>query len=30
VQPPYSLYREYRYGKIKLTVFHRSGNEDEA
>ena len=27
--PPYSLYREYRYGKIKLTVYHRSGNEDE-
>ena len=25
---PYSLYREYRYGKIKLSVFHRSGNED--
>ena len=29
VQEPYSLYREYRYGKIKLTVFHRSGNEDD-
>jgi len=28
VQPPYSLYREYRYGKIKLTVYHRSGNEE--
>ena len=28
VQPPYALYREYRYGKIKLTVYHRSGNED--
>jgi 16S rRNA G966 N2-methylase RsmD len=27
VQPPYRLYREYRYGKIKLTVYHRSGNE---
>ena len=26
--PPYQLYREYRYGKIKLTVFHRGGNED--
>ena len=25
---PYSLYREYKYGKIKLTVFHRGGNED--
>ena len=29
VSAPYSLYREYRYGKIKLTVYHRSGNEDE-
>lgn len=28
VAPPYSLYREYRYGKTKLTVYHRSGNED--
>ena len=28
VAPPYSLYREYRYGKIKLSVYHRSGNED--
>jgi len=28
VEAPYSLYREYRYGKIKLTVYHRSGNED--
>ena len=28
VEPPYALYREYRYGKIKLTVYHRSGNED--
>ena len=26
--PPYTLYREYRYGKIKLTVYHRGGNED--
>ena len=25
---PYALYREYRYGKIKLTVYHRGGNED--
>lgn len=25
---PYTLYREYRYGKIKLTVYHRNGNED--
>ena len=24
---PYRIYREYRYGKIKLTVYHRSGNE---
>jgi 16S rRNA (guanine(966)-N(2))-methyltransferase RsmD len=29
VQPPYRLYREYRYGKIKLTVYRRSGNEDD-
>lgn len=28
VAAPYSLYREYRYGKIKLSVYHRSGNED--
>lgn len=26
--PPYSLYRQYRYGKIKLSVYHRGGNED--
>ena len=25
---PYALYREYRYGKIKLAVYHRGGNED--
>ena len=25
---PYALYREYRYGKIQLTVYHRDGNED--
>ena len=25
---PYALHREYRYGKIKLTVYHRDGNED--
>ena len=24
---PYRLYREYRYGKIRLSVYHRSGNE---
>ncbi len=24
---PYSIYREYRYGKIKLTVYHRDGSE---
>ena len=27
VSAPYRLYREYRYGKIKLTVYHRGGNE---
>ena len=26
--PPYELYREYRYGKIKVTVYHRGGNEE--
>jgi 16S rRNA (guanine(966)-N(2))-methyltransferase RsmD len=26
--PPYGIHREYRYGKIKLTVYHRSGNEE--
>ena len=25
---PYRLYREYRYGRIKLTVYHRQGNEE--
>lgn len=25
---PYSLYREYRYGKIRLTVYHRAGSEE--
>lgn len=28
LMPPYSLYRQYRYGKIKLSVYHRGGNED--
>ena len=28
LEAPYRLYREYRYGQIKLTVFHRDGNED--
>ena len=28
VAPPYRLYREYHYGKVKLTLYHRSGNED--
>ena len=27
--PPYEKGREYRYGKIKLTVFHRTGSERE-
>ncbi|MDO4810951.1 MAG: 16S rRNA (guanine(966)-N(2))-methyltransferase RsmD [Eubacteriales bacterium] len=26
--PPYQMYRQYQYGKIKLTVYHRSGNEE--
>jgi len=29
VAEPYLLYRTYRYGKIKLTIYHRKG-EDEA
>ena len=28
VLPPYRLHREYRYGKIKVTVYHRDGNEE--
>ena len=28
VEAPYRLYREYHYGKIKLTVYHRGGGED--
>ncbi len=27
-QAPYRLYREYRYGKIRLTIYHRDGNEE--
>ena len=26
---PYSIYREYRYGKIKVTIYHRGGEEEE-
>lgn len=26
--PPYRLYREYRHGKIKVTIYHRDGSED--
>lgn len=25
--PPYRIHRTYRYGKIALTIYHRSGNE---
>ena len=25
--PPYGIYRTYRYGKIGLTIYHRSGEE---
>ena len=25
---PYSLYREYRYGKIKVSIYHRAGEEE--
>ena len=28
LEAPYRLYREYRYGRIKLTVYHRQGNEE--
>lgn len=28
LEAPYRLYREYRYGKIKLTVYHRQGSEE--
>ena len=24
---PYGVYREYRYGKIKVTIYHREGEE---
>lgn len=27
---PYGVYREYRYGKIKVTIYHRSGEDEEA
>lgn len=26
---PYSIYREYRYGKIKVTIYHRGGEDEE-
>ena len=25
---PYGVYREYRYGKIKVTIYHRAGEEE--
>ena len=25
---PYRLYREYRYGKIKVSIYHREGEEE--
>ena len=25
---PYGLYREYRYGKIKVSIYHRTGEEE--
>ena len=28
LEAPYRLYREYRYGEIKLTVYHRQGSEE--
>ena len=29
LEPPYGIYREYRYGKIKVTIYHREGEEKE-
>ena len=29
VEEPYSLHRTYRYGRIKLTVYHREGGDGE-
>lgn len=26
---PYGVYREYRYGKIKVTIYHREGEDEE-
>lgn len=28
LEPPYRVHRAYRYGKIGLTIYHRSGNEE--
>lgn len=28
LEPPYRVHRTYRYGKIGLTIYHRSGNEE--
>ena len=25
---PYALYREYRYGKIKVSIYHRAVEEE--
>jgi len=27
LKAPYGVYREYRYGKIKVTIYHRNGEE---
>lgn len=29
LEPPYGIYREYRYGKIKVTIYHREGEGEE-
>ena len=29
LEAPYGIYREYRYGKIKVTIYHRSGEDEE-
>lgn len=29
LEAPYGIYREYRYGKIKVTIYHRGGEDEE-
>ena len=30
LEAPYGIHREYRYGKIKVTVYHRDGENEDA